>query len=55
MPWNGKFPAETASIAEELASISLNPEARDGIGGIDICFEAEAGSESDFVGVDVVG
>ena len=54
MPWNGKFPADTAS-KEGLASISLNPEPRDGIGGIEICFGAEAGSESDFVGVDVVG
>ena len=53
--WNGRFDAETASTAEELASISLNPELREGIGGIEIVLGTAEESESDFVGVDDVG
>jgi len=55
VPWKGRFPAETASMADELASISLNPEVRDGIGGIEICLGAPAVSASGLVGVEVVG
>jgi len=42
-------------MADELASISLNPEVRDGIGGIEICLGAPAVSASGLVGVEVVG
>jgi hypothetical protein len=55
VPWNGRFDAETASTAEELASISLNPELREGIGGIEIVLGTAEESASDFVGVDDVG
>ena len=37
VPWKGRFPAETASMADELASISLNPEVRaSGLVGVEV-------------------
>ena len=54
-PWNGRFDAETASTAEELASTSLSPELRKCIGGIKIVLGTPEESESDFMGVDDVG